>query len=71
MKSVLSSFSKRFTRPSPGGVRHIPFGFFRNTFSSATSSIGGMMISFLDGMKTFPPLSSFRYRGGRYMLFPL
>jgi len=71
VKSFPSSFSKRFTRSSPGAVMNIPCGFFRNTFSSAISSAGGMIRSFSEGMNTVPPLRALRCLGGRYMAFPL
>ena len=64
-KLVLSSFSNRFVRPSPGGVMHIPLGFSRKVFSSAISSIEGRIVSFFAGMNAVAPLMFLRYFGGR------
>ena len=70
-KLVLSSFSNRFVRASPGGVMHIPLGFFKKVFSLAVSSVDGRIVSFLDGMNTIAPLMFLRYFVGRYIAFPL
>ena len=63
VKSVFNSFSKRASRPKPGGAMLIPFGFSRRKRLFAISSMEGMLASLSADMKTIMFLRPLRYSG--------
>lgn len=59
VRPVLISFSNCVSRPRPGDVMHMPFGFCRKNLLWAISSMDGVAVAVAVGMKTtdsFKPL---------------